>query len=43
VDDYHSRQGIDLRTVECGLRPYPNYDPNFQESARQSLSVPASS
>jgi len=43
VDDYHRRKGMDLRAVERWLRPNLNYDPDLQESPRESLVVPASS
>jgi 5-methyltetrahydrofolate--homocysteine methyltransferase len=43
VDDYHRRKGMDLRSVERWLRPVLNYDPELQESLRESLSVPVSS
>ncbi|MGA2984401.1 MAG: methionine synthase [Terriglobia bacterium] len=43
VDDYHRRKGMDLRAVERWLRPILNYDPDLQESPRESLSVPVSS
>jgi 5-methyltetrahydrofolate--homocysteine methyltransferase len=43
VDDYHRRKGMDLRSVERWLRPILNYDPDLQESLRESPGVPASS
>jgi 5-methyltetrahydrofolate--homocysteine methyltransferase len=43
VDDYHRRKGMDLRAVERWLRPNLNYDPDLQESPRESLVVPVSS
>jgi 5-methyltetrahydrofolate--homocysteine methyltransferase len=42
VDDYHRRKGMDLRQVERWLRPILNYDPDLQESLRESAPVPAS-
>ena len=43
VDDYRRRKGMDLRAVERWLRPNLNYDPDLQESPRESLVVPVSS
>jgi len=40
VDDYHRRKGMDLRHVERWLRPNLNYDPDLQDSARESMGVP---
>jgi 5-methyltetrahydrofolate--homocysteine methyltransferase len=39
VDDYRRRKGMDLRAVERWLRPVLNYDPDLQESARESPAV----
>jgi 5-methyltetrahydrofolate--homocysteine methyltransferase len=36
VEDYRRRKGMDLRTVERWLRPNLNYDPDVQESSRES-------
>ena len=43
VEDYHRRKGMDLRSVERWLRPMLNYDPDLQESARESPAVAVSS
>jgi 5-methyltetrahydrofolate--homocysteine methyltransferase len=39
VDDYHRRKGMDLRAVERWLRPNLNYDPDLQESVRETATV----
>jgi len=40
VEDYHRRKGMELRQAERWLRPNLNYDPDLQESLRESVSVP---
>ena len=42
VEDYHRRKGMDLRSVERWLRPNLNYDPDLQESPRETAAVPVS-
>jgi len=41
VDDYHRRKGMDLRSVERWLR-HLDYDPDLQETVRETAAVPVS-
>ncbi len=41
VEDYHRRKGMDLGQVERWLRPNLNYDPDLEDSVRESVAAPA--
>jgi 5-methyltetrahydrofolate--homocysteine methyltransferase len=40
VDDYHRRKGMDRQHLERWLRPNLNYDPDLQDSVRESVGAP---